>query len=407
MKAWKTTFTAIFIAETLAIAGFATSMPVIPLYLGDLGVRDPAALKYWAGLIQSVAGITLAIFAPIWGGMADSIGKRLMLLRAMYGGAAIVALMAFATDPWQLLVLRGLQGCFTGTVAAATVLVAGLSPAASLGFALGMLQMGVSVGNSLGPLVGGVISDFLGHRAAFIATGLMLLAAGIIIHRNVDDDTVPRSERSAGSTILPELGPIFASPVLVALMAMTFAIQAANSIPAPMLPLFIQELIPDASLVGSATGIVLGAGAAASAVAAVLAGRLSAKWGYARILFVCLSGGALLSVPQAFARDPLELTLYRTVSMLFLGGALPGVNALIALHADKSRQGGIYGVTSSVAAIGMAIGPVIGSMVAAAFGFRAVFIAGAAMLAGTVIGGRLVAPRLAASGAAASNEPRA
>lgn len=391
---WKSTFLAILIAETLAIAGFATSMPVIPLYLEDLGVQDPASLKYWAGLVQSVAGITLAIFAPIWGSLADSYGRRIMLLRAMYGGAVIVSLMALVTSPWQLLVLRAIQGCFTGTVAAATVLVAGLTPTASIGFALGVLQTGVSIGNSVGPLIGGVISDTLGHRAVFVATGVLLLLAGIIIHRYVEKDTIPLENRSRTRRILPDLRPIASSPVLIALMTITFATQAATSIPAPMLPLFIKELTPDATMVASTTGVVLGVGAAASGIAAAVAGRLSGKWGFPRTLFVCLAGGTILCVPEAFARSPAELTVYRTAAMLFLGGTLPAVDALIAHHTDKSRQGSIYGVNTSVAAIGMAIGPVIGSVVAAVIGFRSVFIAAALMLGVTVIITRIVAPHL-------------
>lgn len=396
MRNWKTAYISILVAETLAIAGFATSMPVIPLYLQDMGIRDPAALKYWSGLIQSVGSIMLAVFAPIWGNLADTRGRRLMLLRAMFGGALLLGLMAFVVNPWQLLVLRAMQGAVTGTVAAATVLVAGISPAAQIGFALGFLQTGIAVGNSIGPLIGGVVSDFFGKRAAFIATGFMLAIAGAIIMGGVDDDTkkTEKKERSKVRSIY-NFRSILQSPILPSLMAITFALQAAMSIPMPMLPLFIQELTSDSALVGSTTGIVLGAGAAASAVAAAAVGRVSFKLGYLRTLFLCLSGGAIFTIPQAFAADPLQLTLFRIVSMLFLGGAIPAVQALIASNTEKEKQGAVFGFNTSVAAIGMAIGPVIGSAVATVFDFRAVFLAGSAMLGATVVAMRVVAPRVA------------
>jgi DHA1 family multidrug resistance protein-like MFS transporter len=396
MKNWKTPFISILIAETLAIAGFATSMPVIPLYLQDLGIRDSESLKYWSGLIQSVASIAMAVTAPIWGSLADSRGKRLMLLRSMLGGAVCVGLQAFATSPWQILVLRALQGAVTGTVAAATVLVAGIVPTQQIGFTLGVLQTGIAVGNSVGPLVGGVISDFFGRRAAFATTSLILIAAGIIVLLGVENDSKKGTAVSNGRTrVFPDLRTVFSSPALSALMAVSFALQASMSIPTPMMPLFIQELTGDPATVGSATGMVLGAGAAATAIAAALVGRLAGNLGYARTLIVCIAGGALLTIPQAFAANPLQLALIRVASMLFLGGAMPAVNALLAAHSDKDKQGAVFGLSTSVSSVGVAIGPAIGSATAAVFDFRAVFIASAALLGGTVAAMRAAAPRAA------------
>ena len=387
MKSWKSAFTAILVAETLAIAGFAVSMPVIPLFLQDLGIVDPASLKFWAGMIQSSAGITLAIFAPIWGSLADRYGRRMMLLRAMFGGAVIVSLMAFATHPWQILVLRTLQGCVTGTVAAATVLTAGLAPPAQVALALGFLQTGVSMGNTLGPLVGGVVSDLLGRRASFLVTGVILAAAGVIILRGTADDTHrPAGPGTLGRSLLPEFGVVFKSPVLLSLMAVVFAVQAANSIAAPILPLFIQELVPDARLIGSTTGMVLGAGAASSALAAVLVGRYAGKLGYGTTLIVCMALGSLLTLPQGFVSNPVQLTVLRALSLFFVGGAVPVANALIALNADTSKQGSVYGISSSVSASGGALGPMIGSVSAAFFGFRAVFFATALILGASSLG---------------------
>jgi DHA1 family multidrug resistance protein-like MFS transporter len=81
--------------------------------------------------------------------------------------------------------------------------------------------------------------------------------------------------------------------------------------------------------------------------------------------------------------------------MLFLGGAMPAVNALLAAHSDKDKQGAVFGLSTSVSSVGVAIGPAIGSATAAVFDFRAVFIASAALLGGTVAAMRAAAPRVA------------
>ncbi|MDR3138421.1 MAG: MFS transporter [Treponema sp.] len=397
-KSWKLNYIAILIAETLAIAGFALSMPVIPLFLeDDIGIRDPKTLKLWVGAIQSLAAITLAIFAPIWGHLADLYSRRMMLLRAMFGGAVVISLMVFVQSPWQLLVLRAIQGCLTGTVAAATVLTAGIAPAAQVALALGLLQTGIAVGNSIGPLIGGVLSDFLGHRIAFLSTGLVLALAGFIILKWVEDDTMPvKKERAPAKkpwspagrgslSFLPDIKPIISSPVLATLMFVTFTTQAANTTATPMLPLFLKELAlrgaeGGSQYIASATGIVLGVGAASTALAAVLVGKYSTYFGYWKTLVFCLSAGAVFIIPQAFVTNMIQLTVFRAISSFFIGGTAPVLNAIIAISAEKKHHGGIYGFNSSISSAGGALGPMIGSA-AAMINYRAVFLATAFILA--------------------------
>jgi DHA1 family multidrug resistance protein-like MFS transporter len=387
MKLWKSNYSAILIAETMAIAGFALSMPVIPLFLAeDIGIDDPKALKMWVGAIQSCSALSLAFFAPIWGRLADMYSRRMMLLRAMFGGAVVVSLMVFVRNPLQLLILRTIQGCFTGTIAAATVLTVGIVPASKIALALGLLQTGVAIGNSVGPLIGGLISDFLGHRIAFLSTGLVLGSAGIIVLKWVEDEAprrhlTPWRRLAKGERIrfFPEIKPVLESPTLITLMFTTFIIQAANTTAAPMLPLFLRELAEDSRYIGSATGIVLGVGAASTAVAAIVAGQYSAHFGYWRTLFFCLAAGAILTVPQAFVTNMVQLTVFRALSSFCLGGATPVLNAIFAVSTDKDHQGSVYGFNSSVSSAGGALGPVIGSAVAM-INYRMVFLATAALL---------------------------
>jgi MFS transporter, DHA1 family, multidrug resistance protein len=183
---WKRTLFAIGAAELLAVAGFSTSTPIIPLFLQDMGVSDPVRLKFLTGLLQALPSLSLVFFSPIWGSLADSYGRKPMLLRAMFGGMVVMLLQGLVTAPWQLLVLRTLQGCITGTIAAATILVASVAPREEVGYSLGLLQMAIFLGASIGPLIGGVIADLVGRRVNFFVTSILLLAAGIIVARFAD-----------------------------------------------------------------------------------------------------------------------------------------------------------------------------------------------------------------------------
>jgi DHA1 family multidrug resistance protein-like MFS transporter len=373
----------------LAIAGFSTSTPIIPLYLQDMGVSDPLRLKLLTGLLQALPSISLVFFSPMWGSLADNYGRKPMLLRAMLGGVVVMLLQGLVTAPWQLLVLRTIQGCITGTVAAATILVASVSPKEEVGSSLGLLQMAIFLGASIGPLFGGVISDLFGRRVCFFATSLLLLAAGILVWRFAEDNfTPPANRKSILKSMLPDFRPIASSRVLLSLLAVIAADQIAGSITNPFLPLIIQKLTASTALVGSTTGVILGLGAVSSALAAFTIGKISFRLGYKRTLVFCMVGAAVFVIPQAFARTAGQLLILRIVSCFFVGGNIPSANALIAQRAEQGKQGSIYGLSSSIASGSNALGPVIGASIAMTAGFGSVFLATAGILgaAGVAIG---------------------
>ena len=114
----------------------------------------------------------MTIFAPIWGWLSDRYGRKLMVERAMFAGGVITMAMGMIDDVYQLLILRLLSGAFTGTISASISLVASALPGRKLGFGLGMMQVAVFLGMSLGPWIGGMIADIVGYRLTFIAGGL-------------------------------------------------------------------------------------------------------------------------------------------------------------------------------------------------------------------------------------------
>ena len=277
--------------------------------------------------------------------------------------------------------MKSIQGCLTGTVAAATVLTAGISPAAQMAFTLGLLQTMIAVGNSLGPLVGGILADLAGYRVAFFCTGVTLALSGLVVLKWVDKDKRPAADTAQKKiTLLPDIKPIKSSPMLITMMLVTFGLHAGSNVTAPMLPLFLKSLISTVSegpsYVGSSTGIVLGVGAACTALAAVIVGKYSSRLGYWPTLIFCLCAAAVFTIPQTFVTNVYQLTVFRAISCFFIGGATPVINAIIAVTADKQYQGTVYGVNSSISSAGNALGPMIGSA-AAMLSYRVMFLASA------------------------------
>jgi MFS transporter, DHA1 family, multidrug resistance protein len=384
---WKRTFWAVCAAEVLAIAGFNTCIPILPFFIQDLGVIDPASVNFWVGACSTGVAVSLAIFAPIWGKLADTYGKRMMLLRAMIGGTIVLSLMGVTTAPWQLLVLRTLQGALTGTVAAATVLVAGITPKEQAGWSLGLLQTAVYVGGSVGPALGGVVADVFGYRVCFFVSGGLLAIATYLILKYVPRDA-PHAhvEGPFWRKVLPDFSSLFASRALAALLILSGTVQAATSLVSPILPLFIQSITPSAVPVATMSGLILGLSALAGALAAAGLGRVSYRIGYERTLNLCLIGAFITTLPQAFVQNAYQLLALRVLGGGFFGGTMPAVNALIALRAEKGKQGSVFGLSSSINSTGAAVGPMIGAALATGFGYPSTFFGMAAVLLLTVIG---------------------
>jgi DHA1 family multidrug resistance protein-like MFS transporter len=283
---WQRTLAVVWIAEFIGLIGFSMVMPFLPFYVQELGVSDPNQVKFWSGLIVSAQAVTMAIFAPIWGSLADRYGRKIMLERAIFGASLVLTAMAFAQSPQQLLLLRLIQGCLTGTVPAATTLIATTVPRDRTGFALGWLQMGVFAGVSVGPLVGGLIADTLGYRTSFVFTGALLFLSGLgvlfFVHEKFERPTgVDGAERRHW---WDGLALVIRSRDLLVVMGARFLTRTGARVIGPVLPLFVAGLLPESARVATMAGVVTGASAAASSVGSVVLGRTGDRVGYRRVL---------------------------------------------------------------------------------------------------------------------------
>jgi len=178
---WRRNLYVIALAEFLAVAGFTLVNPFLPLYLQQFGSFTSAEAAFWSGIAIGGGGIAVFLFAPIWGVAADRWGRKPMLLRSLFGGAVILGLYVLITDVYIFIGLRIMQGIFTGTVAAATALVATVTPREKITLAMGILMGSVYAGNSCGPLMGGFLSDHFGFSTTFIVTSALLIIGGLMV----------------------------------------------------------------------------------------------------------------------------------------------------------------------------------------------------------------------------------
>lgn len=379
-----------FAAQLLSAVGFSVIFPFLPLYVADLGTRTSLGLEFWVGMVFSSQAITMAIASPIWGSLADRLGYKLMVERAMYGGALLLLLMGFVRSAEELTLLRTLQGAVTGTISAANALVATVAPRERMGYAMGTLQMGLWSGTAAGPLLGGVLADVFGFRVPFYLTGALLLLSGLLVSFGVREGARPPQQKDKPRPrMLASWGAIFAIPGVPMAYGLRFLSSLGLTMLLPFTPLFIQSILTGDGQIGTLTGLVVGVSSAAGTATAIYFGRLGDRTGHRAVLIGCAVAAALLFLPQALVSAPWQLLVLQGLTGAAWGGITPSLSALLARYTQTGSEGAVYGLDNSIVAGARAVAPLAGALVVSLFGIRAIFIASAVVYGLVALGAAL------------------
>ena len=130
-RGWHKTFYTLWIGSFITGMGYSMTMPFISLFINELGHFSRLQLNLYSGLAFAMTFISQAIVSPYWGSLADRKGRKLMCMRASGVMAITIFLTGLSTNVWMIIVLRFLQGAFSGYINNATALMAGETPTLS------------------------------------------------------------------------------------------------------------------------------------------------------------------------------------------------------------------------------------------------------------------------------------
>ena len=104
-----------------------------------------------------------------------------------------------------------------------------------------------------------------------------------------------------------------------------------------------------------------------------LAGRLCDVLGARRLATIAATGFGVFSAAAMFAGSFWLLVALRALQAAFASALVPSVQAMLREVVPASQRGRAFGVQGSVLGVGAGLGPVIGGLATAAFGWRAIF----------------------------------
>lgn len=381
MPRWKINLWILWLGVFFTAASFSMVVPFLPIFLLELGVHDNTEM--WSGLIFSSAFFAGAIASPFWGRVADKYGRKPMIVRAGFVLFVIYTLMAFVTNPYQIVALRILQGLLSGFIPGAIALIGTNTPSDKVGYALSLISSASASGMILGPLLGGLIADLVGNRWAFATGGIIVgLATFLIIFWVKEENFKPSKEKGS---IKQDFKVALSNRPFLLVLILTIVTSCSIMTIDPVLSLYISDLSASSNYASLLTGIVISLPGIASVLFAPRWGKWADKVGFQRVLFIGLLGGGIGTLAQILFASIWGFSIIRFVYGIFFCAVFPALNGLVVKSTPEEFRGRAFSLNQTANQIGGMIGPIMRGFIGGIFPIQTVFAMTGTMLLAAMV----------------------
>jgi MFS family permease len=367
--------------------GFSMFSPLMTLYL--LPIVGGALLI--VGLFTSLFSLMRALLQPFTGRLSDKIGRKKMIVPALFSYSFVAYLYSTATTAFEFIGYRAVQGISSSTLwPASDALISDTVPARERARALGAVSMTYQVGTLIAPAIGGLVAYAWGFKEVFYVCALLALAGGVtsllllkepkkvVAKRQPNDSMSPSGVNPTDPSVMNEVKERVSSEQQVdfkqsrrvirflgltnSLLMVTFSM--IEIILPILIAYYYGGTLLDVGLIYVAFGL-------SGALAAIIGGSLADKHGRRRILLITTALSIMfwpaflvINVLAAFfAVNALILlvvimTLFAFVATM--GG--PSVSALMADLTPPEKRGANFGFLGMCNDLGLVIGPTIGGL---------------------------------------------
>lgn len=188
---------ALFAVTFLIQFSMLSSMPLIPLFVQHLHGDGPM-LAFYAGLVGSITGFSNMIASPLLGKLGDRIGQERVLAFSLIGSAIMFIPQALVQNIWQLFAARFMLGMFMGgLLPSVNALIRKHTPDGMESRSYSFNTSFLSLGNMIGPTVGGALSGLLTIRGLFLIATALLIANAFWVRQSLIRKPSPSAKTDA------------------------------------------------------------------------------------------------------------------------------------------------------------------------------------------------------------------
>ncbi len=348
----------IFITLLIDVIGLGIIIPVLPRLIANLkGVDISTAAKYGSYLTVAYA-FTQFVCAPILGNLSDQYGRRPVLLFSLFGFGIDYIFMALAPSYGWLFVGRVIAGFTGASFSTAAAYIADISTVETRAKNFGMIGAAFGLGFVIGPVLGGVLTQF-GDRFPFYAAALLALVnwcyGYFILPESLSKENRRKFEWKRANPIgtLKQLKKFPAIGGLV--MSMLLVYIAAHAVMSNWNYFTIHQFGWNEKMVGYSLGVV---GILVSIVQGGMTRVINPRLGNEKSVYLGLSLYAIGML--LFGLTTQSWMMFIFLVPYCLGGITqPALQAVMSGKVPPNAQGELQGALTSVMSLAAIIGPLV------------------------------------------------
>jgi MFS transporter, DHA1 family, multidrug resistance protein len=343
----------------LAFAMFSSNLgmgivaPLLSIYAKEMG-----ASSFWIGLVMSSYAMANIISTPMFGRISDGKGRKIFILIGLLVYSLISLGYIFAHVLPVLCLVRFLHGSAGGMVLPiASAYIGDNAPKGQEGKWMGYASAAFFGGFGVGPLLGGVMSQYLGMTFTFsFMAGLNFLAFLITLI------FLPESKNLKIRDTGPRVSffEIIRNKVIKGL----FTFQIAGAVGQGCFTSFLPILAAARGLSLTMIGVIISCTLSLMALLGAITGGYADKMNKRLLISV---GGALVVLALFLMPQPSSFWLILPVCLLMATGAgftNPAISAMGVYEGRNYGMGSTMGVVNMGMSIGFATGPIVAGKIA-------------------------------------------
>ncbi|MBW1787261.1 MAG: MFS transporter [Deltaproteobacteria bacterium] len=373
-------FITLFLAVFNTTLGVGLVAPLLPLYAHELG-----AGAFQIGLIFGAFSLTRSIFVPYFGKLSDRKGKKPLITTGLFAYFILSLCFTASGSVEALVAIRLGQGFASAMILPVAQAYVGLiTPLGKEGQVMGLFNMSLFAGLSLGPLLGGVVKDWFSIQVSFLCMAALTLLGFFLCLFLLPGENDPDRAATGHQAPAPRYTSLLASPSILCLFIFRTCLTLCIGIAWTFIPFLAGVKLGISS---SSIGVIV-------MVNVLIAGLLQAPMGYladrvSKVSMVVFGG--FLAVFSILYLDSAasfgKLMLANGLFGLAGGISFPAIMALGIIEGRRrGAMGTVMGLLALAHSLGMLLGPLLAGLLIDLFSFSVVSASGAAVLtAGTLL----------------------
>ncbi len=368
----KKIFSILFFSLFGTVTGVGIVVPLLPIYAHDLG-----ASGLYIALIFGAFSLSRTLLLTYFGRQSDKRGRKPFIILGLFAYTLVSLAFTLANNVEALISIRFFQGIASAMIMPAIQAYIGdITPDGREGFTMGLFNMSMFLGLSIGPLIGGVIHDRFSLETSFVSMGFLTLAGFLLSlfllpPTKSEKGVNKRSEPLAWKRLLHDRET-------AGLFLFRFAYAACIGIIWGFLPVLADT---EFSLSSSTIGLLVMLGVFSSGLMQIPMGFLADRVNRKMMIVI---GGLIISCAISSFEWTNSFKDLIAASILFGIGGGVAMPPLMAMAVLKGNAIDAMGVVMGLLAMGHSLGMLLGSLLAGfmmdIFQLRYAFPSGAAVM---------------------------